>query len=207
MEEWLLAEQAWWDIQQFDPPGGYEVLDARDQKTRHIGHHVTKALGKLYLAASDCGDTPQVDYQLGHFGMVVRAEVMPDCAIYRSQLTNLFPEVLELNEFYVVHNGSAFSRFADLPPEEHAYSNEFAATLQGAMNHLADAASSFGEYIEPREHGRNEINEIFLIRSAIDSLNFTAEMLATHFDLDLAQAQRTRMESLIGKSLPDPLVQ
>src|SRR5215510_10924487 len=84
----LLRAQAWWDAQRFDQPV-WQVATWRDQKTRHIHLHVAKALGKVVAAlgtnASTVSDTPLMAR--------VSNEVLPDMAIYRSQLLNLFPEV------------------------------------------------------------------------------------------------------------------
>src|SRR5215510_5365990 len=84
----LLRAQAWWDAQRFDQPA-WQVAAWHDQKVRHIQLHVAKALGKVVAASSE--------EAAGAAGVValarVRDEVLPDVAIYRSQLRNLFPEV------------------------------------------------------------------------------------------------------------------
>src|SRR6266851_596675 len=84
---WLHA-QAWWDAQRFDQPV-WQVAAWPDQKLRHIQLHVAKALGKVVVAYGEgAGATSSTDALAR-----VRNEVLPDVAIYRSQLINLFPEV------------------------------------------------------------------------------------------------------------------
>ena|SRR2546425_3328821 len=86
MDQLLLHAQAWWDAQRFDQRE-WQVAAWREQKLRHIQLHVAKALGKV-VAAYDAGAISGTD------GLArVRDEVLPDVAIYRSQLLNLFPEV------------------------------------------------------------------------------------------------------------------
>src|SRR5262252_8289843 len=81
----LLHAQAWWDAQRFDQPV-WQVAAWRDQKVRHIQLHVAKALGKVVAASRE--------EAAGAAALArVRDEVLPDVAIYRSQLLNLFPEV------------------------------------------------------------------------------------------------------------------
>jgi hypothetical protein len=79
MRQWLLRAQAWWDAQRFDQPA-WQVAAWRDQKVRHIQLHAAKALGKV-VAAYDAGAISGTDALAR-----VRDEVLPDVAIYRSQL-------------------------------------------------------------------------------------------------------------------------
>src|SRR5215475_2646197 len=88
MDQLLLHAQAWWDAQRFDQPE-WQVATWREQKLRHIQLHVAKALGKVVTAYEQGGEATS-----GTDALVrVRDEVLPDLAIYRSQLLNLFPEV------------------------------------------------------------------------------------------------------------------
>src|SRR5215510_328606 len=82
----LLHAQAWWDAQRFDQPV-WQVAAWRDQKVRHIHLHVAKALGKVVAALGEEARTTS------NTALRVRVcnEVLPDVAIYRSQLLNLFP--------------------------------------------------------------------------------------------------------------------
>ena len=89
MRHWLLHAQAWWDTQRFDQPV-WQVAAWRDQKVRHIQLHVAKALGKVAAAYGE-----GVGVMSGTDALArVRDDVLPDVAIYRSQLINLFPEVV-----------------------------------------------------------------------------------------------------------------
>src|SRR2546425_837972 len=84
----LLHAQAWWDAQRFDQPM-WQVAAWSDQKIRHIQLHVAKALGKVVVAYGEGSGATFGTDALAR----VRDEVLPDVAIYRSQLINLFPEV------------------------------------------------------------------------------------------------------------------
>ena len=88
MHHVLLHAQAWWDAQRFDQPV-WQVAAWRDQKVRHIHLHVAKALGKVVAALGEAAHTTSGPDLMAR----VRNEVLPDVAIYRSQLLNLFPEV------------------------------------------------------------------------------------------------------------------
>src|SRR6266436_133356 len=86
MDQLLLHAQAWWDAQRFDQPV-WQVAAWPDQKVRHIQLHVAKALGKVVIAYGEgSGATSDTDALAR-----VRNEVLPDVAIYRSQLINLSP--------------------------------------------------------------------------------------------------------------------
>src|SRR4030095_3899545 len=88
MRHLLLHAQAWWDAQRFDQPV-WQVAAWRDQKVRHIHLHVAKALGKVVAALGEEARTTSGTDLMAR----VRDEVLPDVAIYRSQLSNLFPDV------------------------------------------------------------------------------------------------------------------
>jgi hypothetical protein len=83
MRHLLLQAQAWWDAERFDQPE-WHVAAWPDQKVRHIQLHVAKALGKVAAALDgDTGAASGIDPVAR-----VRDEVLPDVAIYRSQLIN-----------------------------------------------------------------------------------------------------------------------
>src|SRR2546425_6765418 len=88
MRSLLLHAQAWWDAQRFDQPV-WHVGAWRDQKVRHIHLHVAKALGKVVAALGEEARTTSSTDLMAR----VRDAVLPDVAIYRSQLLNLFPDV------------------------------------------------------------------------------------------------------------------
>jgi hypothetical protein len=184
MDQLLLHAQAWWDAQRFDQRE-WHVTAWRDQKARHIQLHVAKALGKV-VAAVDAGASPASD--TGALARV-RDEVLPDVAIYRSQLLNLFPEV-----------GAPPSLVS---PSVDGGGQEAEPLLQVVLG-LSRASAQLAAYLEPREHG--VASPLSHIREAIAHLQASAEALATAFAIDLARAHQARLESLLGAPLPASLV-
>ena len=87
MRHLLLQAQAWWDAQRFDQ-SEWQVAEWRDQKVRHIQLHVAKALGKVVAALSAGEGAASGTDTIAQ----VRDEVLPDVAIYRSQLINALPD-------------------------------------------------------------------------------------------------------------------
>jgi hypothetical protein len=185
MDPLLLRAQAWWDAQRFDQPA-WQVAAWREQKLRHIQLHVAKALGKVVAAYNPGAEAISGTDALAR----VRDEVLPDVAIYRSQLLNLFPEV------------------SALPSRSHrkagAGALEAAPLLQVVLD-LSRASAQLAAYLEPREHGA--MSPVSHIREAIEHLHTSAEALATAFAVDLARAHRARLEALLGASLPVSLVE
>ena len=184
----LLHAQAWWDAQRFDQPV-WQVAAWRDQKVRHIQLHVAKALGKVVAAV---GEEARAAPGSGTDLMArVCDEVLPDVAIYRSQLLNLFPEV-------------------GAPPPSLAHCSatmgvqEAEPLLQVVLN-LSRASAQLAAYLEPREHGA--ASPVSHIREAIAHLHASAEALATAFAIDLARAHQARLEALLGAPLPMSLVE
>src|SRR5262245_1774475 len=131
MDQLLLHAQAWWDAQRFDQPE-WQVAAWREQKLRHIQLHVAKALGKV-VAAYDAGTMSGTDALAR-----VRDEVLPDVAIYRSQLLNLFPEVGAPPA--LAHHRAAVGTLEAEP------------LLQVVLG-LSRASAQLAAYLEPREHG------------------------------------------------------
>jgi hypothetical protein len=162
----LLQAQAWWDAQRFDQPV-WQVAAWRDQKVRHIHLHVAKALGKVVAASGEgVGVTSGTDALAR-----VRDEVLPDVAIYRSQLRNLFPEVCA--------SPALASRSASGGVQE-------STPLLQVVLGLGRASAQLAAYLEPREHGA--ASPVSLIREAIKDLHTCAEALAAAFAVDLARA-------------------
>jgi len=185
MRHWLLRAQAWWDAQRFDQPE-WQVTAWREQKLRHIQLHVAKALGKVVAAYEPGGEAPSGTDALAR----VRNEVLPDVAIYRSQLLNLFPEV-EVSPSLV-------------SPSVDGGGQEAEPLLQVVLG-LSRASAQLAAYLEPREHG--VASPVSHIREAIAHLQASAEALATAFAIDLARAHQARLESLLGAPLPASLVE
>jgi hypothetical protein len=180
----LLHAQAWWDAQRFDQPV-WQVAAWCDQKVRHIQLHVAKALGKVVAAYDEgAGATSGTDALAW-----VRDDVLPDVAIYRSQLLNLFPEV-----------GAPPS----LAHRQAGVGTSEAEPLLQVVLGLSRASAQLAAYLEPREHGVT--SPVSHIREAIAHLQASAEALATAFAIDLARAHQARLETLLGAPLPASLV-
>ena len=187
MRHMLLEAQAWWDAQRFDQPE-WHLAAWPDQKVRHIQLHVAKALGKV-LAALDggAGTASGLDPMSR-----VRDEVLPDVAIYRSQLINTIREGGVLTAFLVRPHARVTSWFAADP-------------LFRVVISLSRASAQLAAYIEPREHGTMSPASSF--QEAIQELHDSAEVLATYFAVDLASAHQARLEALLGAPLPASLVE
>jgi hypothetical protein len=185
MDQWLLHAQAWWDAQRFDQPE-WQVPTWREQKLRHIQLHVAKALGKV-VAAYDAGAgaTSGTDALAR-----IHHEVLPDMAIYRSQLRNLFPEV---GASPALADRSAGGGVQESKP------------LLRVVLGLSRASAQLAAYLEPREHGAT--SPVSHIREAIEDLHANAEALAAVFAVDLARAHQARLEALLGAPLPASLVE
>ena len=186
MPHLLLRAQAWWDAQRFDQPG-WQVATWRDQKVRHIHLHIAKALGKVVATLGEAARaTSGPDRQSR-----VRDEVLPDVAIYRSQLINLWPD-LWVPPRSLPHCSAAVGM-----PE--------AEPLLRVVLCLSRAGAELAAYLEPREHGAG--SPVSHIREAIADLHAGAEVLAASFAVDLARAHRTRLEELLDAPLPASLVE
>jgi hypothetical protein len=185
MRHWLLRAQAWWDAQRFDQPE-WQVTAWREQKLRHIQLHVAKALGKVVAAYEPGGEAPSGTDALAR----VRDEVLPDVAIYRSQLRNLFPEV------------GASPALADRRAGGGVQESQ--PLLQVVLG-LSRASAQLAAYLEPREHGA--ASPVSHIRAAIEDLQASAAALAAVFAVDLARAHQARLEALLGGPLPASLVE
>ena len=185
MDHVLLHAQAWWDAQRFDQPE-WQVPAWREQKLRHIQLHVAKALGKVVAAYDEGAGVTSGTGALAR----VRNEVLPDVAIYRSQLLNLFPE-------------------AGAPPSlahhRTAVGTPKAAPLLRVVLRLSRASAQLAAYLEPREHGA--ASPVFHIQEAIAHLHASAVALATAFAVDLARVHQARLEALLGAPLPASLVE
>src|SRR6266568_5177260 len=185
MRHWLLHAQAWWDTQRFDQPV-WQVAAWRDQKVRHIQLHVAKALGKVVAAYDEEEGGASGTDALAH----VRDEVLPDVAIYRSQLLNLFPEV---GAPPALAHRSAGGGVQEGEP------------LLRVVLGLSRASAQLAAYLEPREHG--VASPVSHIREAIADVHASTEALAALFAVDLAHAHQARLEALLGVPLPASLVE
>jgi hypothetical protein len=121
----------------------------------------------------------------------VRDAVLPDVAISRSQLLNLFPDV-------------------GAPPPALAHRSvggggQEAEPLLRVVLGLSQASAQLAASLEPREHGAT--SPVSHIREAIAHLHASAEALAAAFAVDLTRAHRARLEALLGAPLPASLVE
>src|SRR5262245_1162521 len=161
MRYMLLRAQAWWDAQRFDQPE-WQLAAWPDQKVRHIQLHVAKALGKVVAALDgSVGAAFSIDPMAR-----VRDEVLPDVAIYRSQLINTLRE-------WGVPTASLFRAHARVR------SRSTADPLFQVAIALSRASAQLATYIEPREHG--EMSPAASIQEAIQDLHESAEALAVYF--------------------------
>lgn len=197
MRHLLLQAQTWWDAQRFDQPS-WHVAEWRDQKVRHIQLHVAKALGKVVAALGEGeGAASDTDPMVR-----VRAEVLPDVAIYRSQLINTFPDQCAASASLCRPGTDMAVQSAAAPPRERAPRAEL---LFRVMLSLSRASATLAAYIEPREHGA--VSPASHIPEAIRNLHDSAETLAAYFAVDLTQAHQARLEALLGAALPASLVE
>ena len=197
MRHLLLHAQAWWDAQRFDQPV-WQVAEWHDQKVRHIQLHIAKALGKVVAALGEATATAS-----GTDPMVrVRDEVLPDVAIYRSQLLNTFPDCcLAPGALYRSRISVTVRSATALPPERVPR----AELLWRVVLLLSRASAALAAYLEPREHGTG--SSAVRIGEAIQDLHDSAVALAAHFAIDLTRAHQARLEALLGAALPVSLLE
>ena len=197
MHHLLLQAQAWWDAQRFDQ-SVWQVAEWRDQKVRHIQLHVAKALGKVVAALSEGEGAASGTDTIAQ----VRDEVLPDVAIYRSQLINTFPDWCAPTASLCSPSACVAAWVAGAQPRGRTYCAE---TLLRVMVSLSRASAKLAAYIEPREHGT--ATPASLVCGAIQDLHDSAETLAAYFAVDLARAHQARLEALLGTPLPAALVE
>ncbi len=215
MRHLLLQAQAWWDAQRFDQPM-WHVAEWRDQKVRHIQLHVAKALGKVVAAYGPNGAGPlgageglhpaptqsRQRTASGKDPMArVRDEVLPDVAIYRSQLINAFGATVSAQGAALPDWDAPTAALGHLSAHAGAPAAE---PLLHVIILLSRASAQLAAYIEPREHG--EASPTSHIREAIQDLHASAEVLAAHFAVDLVRAHRARLEALLAAPLPASVV-
>lgn len=163
--------QEYFDGEAFDPENGYVDLDKRDKKIRHIQLHVAKAA--LKLATRD--------------EQKIVEEVIPDAAIYRTQLINIVG--IDNLPGYPGSFSNSLVRFA--PVHE--------AELR-VLERLSMAGGHLATYIERKEHGR-PADETNLVTAAIE-LHEVAIDLGGRYEVDVDQAHIRRLEVLLGRGLP-----
>jgi len=132
----------------------------------------------------------------------VRDEVLPDVAIYRSQLINTFPDWCAPTASLCSPSARVATQAAGAQPRGRTY---YAETLLRVVVSLSRASAKLAAYIEPREHGT--ATPTSLVRGAIQDLHDSAETLAAYCAVDLARAHQARLEALLGTPLPAALVE
>ena len=147
---------------------------------------MAKALGKVVAAYDEGAGVTSGTGALAR----VRDEVLPDVAIYRSQLLNLFPKV-------GASPALAYRKTGVGTPQ--------AEPLLQVVLELSRASAQLAAYLEPREHG--VASPVSHIRAAIEHLHASAEALAAVFAVDLARTHQARLEALLGAPLPASLVE
>jgi hypothetical protein len=197
MRHLLLQAQAWWDAQRFDQPV-WQLAEWRDQKVRHIQLHVAKALGKVVAALGE-RDSAASDTDMT---ARVRDEVLPDVAIYRSQLINTFPDWCVPIALLFRPCAGVATRSAAARPDECVQHTE---PLFRVVVSLSRASARLATYLEPREHG--VVSPASHIREAIQDLHDSAETLAAYFVVNLARAHQARLEALLGAPIPLSIVE
>jgi len=178
----LLEAQAYFDREEFDPKNGYEALGARDQKIGHIQLHVAKAAMKLLDAEPE----------------IIIFQVIPDTAIYRSQLINLLRApvkqlmVTELDRDYPI----AFESAHGWKIDEESSRKRFGEEIVLASGNLAT-------YLERLEHG--EPGDEDRLRNAVYALNAGSRGLAEIYSVDIEALHVQRLEENLGRALPTHL--
>lgn len=140
----------------------YKELSWQDQTLRHIGEHITKAGYKL--VAYEEGDVSEE---------VVIDQVIPDLALYRTQIINLLDLDVE-----------------DIDWDDHV-SDEY-----NVCQSILWAAGMVNRYIEPAEHtpeSRHEQLDHHDLVPVVIRLNFAASALAKAHGINLVESQKARM--------------
>lgn len=169
-KELCIDEVIEFDKQRFDQPE-WQLQEWRDQKTRHIALHIAKLPKKILL--------------LGKFdGRIITSEVIPDMALYRTQLIHTH----QVPEEQLVHL-----------PSDAAVQQSLRFQSQGvpalALERIALAGSHLAEYLEPAEHGvavSEPMKRANIIDAATD-LHVGAAALALAHNMSLQDSLQTRL--------------
>lgn len=172
----LLKQTAEFDKKAFDQIswrlGSWEL-----EKTRHIVLHLAKALGKV----------------IGCDPSVLKQEVMPDLAIYRSQLLNTFGLLAE-SSLYTEEDYQKAEQ--EILAERKRDFSCFNGVIPRVKDDIGLGLGELAYVLEPAEHGKLPSEEECdqRVLRAVVHLGVGAVTLANHFDVDLAVAQRRRMD-------------
>lgn len=170
----LRLEQADYDANYFD--NGYRDLTFNTSKIEHIGAHIGKILGvKAYHWSVSGWETEQKH-------SVVMNEVIPDLAIYRTQLANIArvdDEVLE----------DAAQRFAG---------GVWKPTKQAVYSRIAKARGLIDCYVEPLRHGGP--NQTWMPAKASINLHQALAGLEYHYGLEPGEVANMHRRRLIDNA-------
>ncbi len=168
-ERLLLQETLEFDRARFDQDE-WQLADWRDQKTRHIMLHIAKIPLKIV------SDSEQI----------IVEEVIPDLALYRSQLINVHRVIdIDLGEV-ITSEGNRNIRCADF-----------------ILHHSAIAMGHLATYLEPLEHNKESVREVRMraVQQAVVSLHDAAQFGAQEHGISLPQSHLKRMERHLGHPL------
>lgn len=171
--------QAYFDREDFDKDG-YKTLDRRDEKIRHIQLHVAKAALKMVQAE-------QNDSQ------VIQTAVIPDTAVYRSQLIN----VIGVDNIPNIHR-----QFPEQPP---VLPEDDLEAEQWCFEAIVEASGELATYLERKEHGA-PADERNILRAAM-CLHAGSLGLAAIYEVDVDEAHLQRLEQNLGRPLPPEIFQ
>jgi hypothetical protein len=180
-----LDAQEYFDRVEFDPTdGGYKELSKRDQKIRHIQLHVAKAALKLVKRDNE----------------IIMSQVIPDLAIYRSQLVNLLAEPARdafLRELNSQKSAASFKG------KQKGLSIVVNADYEYLKDEIITANGNLASYLERLEHG--EPGDEDIIFTAAYRLDSGANGLAELYEMNLEQAHLARLEENLGQTIPPDL--
>lgn len=167
--------QAYFDREEFDEDG-YHSLSRRDEKIRHIQLHVAKAALKMVREDPD----------------VIEEAVLPDTAVYRSQLINLIG----------VDNIPDFSQL--FPDEVTVFPEDDEEAEDWSLEYIVEASGELATYLERKEHGAPGDSRCLL--KAAMRLHSASLLLGDIYDVDVDTAHINRLEYNLGHPIPESLL-
>lgn len=172
------AEVAAFDESTFDQ-AGWELSEWRDQKTRHIALHIAKLPLKIIEDDADR----------------IVDEVIPDMALYRTQLVQAHELDIEVNDILI---DLQFPMYID-SWRKPALEKELRRVggQEFALKRAAIAGGWLAKYLEPREHNEevsSEQRQMFVLDAA-SNLHIGAVALSKEFHVDLQTKLLQRMAS------------
>jgi hypothetical protein len=179
-----LDAQEYFDRVEFDPTNGYEELNTRNQKIRHIQLHVAKAALKLIKRDDE----------------TIVSQVIPDTAIYRSQIINLLDESVRKG---LVRELEAEDYSVTLIGKQDSWDVDVNASYDYFKDEIIKANGNLATYLERLEHG--EPGDQDQLMYAALNLDSGTNGLAELYNVDIDQAHLARLEENMGQPLPADL--